>query len=73
MSICQSQNWFDIDRQIRKNLGIPQFASSHQDFDDMSLKERDDFDPLAVMIPSRVASIDLDTRLGDTDRYADFF
>ena len=30
MSICQSKKWEEIDRQIRKNLGLPQFTSSHQ-------------------------------------------
>ena len=64
MSICQS--WIcQFDRQIRKNLGLPQFTRSHQDFD-----ESDDFDPLAIVIPSGVAPIDPDTRL--VDRYADF-
>ena len=30
ISICKSKKWEEIDRQIRKNLGLPQFTSSHQ-------------------------------------------
>ena len=49
MSICPSKKWVDFDRQIRKDLGLDQyqFTSSHQDFDDMFQKYREDSDRYA--------------------------